>query len=184
MCGYIGAWIYSGLRLRGQRALLRAERRNVRGARISPLQLRRVLMTDRRFRRYMTCMFVFGTGNLMVTAPLVIMLKDRFDLDPFVSVLIVATVSTLLMPVSIPIWSRLLDRVHVIEFRAIHSWTFVASTGTFLIGLVSNQVWLLWLGAVVKGIAYGGGAFSAGTSATTTSPPSSVPRSTWAFTSL
>jgi len=157
VCGFVGAWIYSGLRLRGHRALLRAERSNVRGARISPLQLRRVLLTDPRFRQYMTCMFVFGTGNLMVTAPLVIMLKDRFDLDPFVSVLIAATVSTLLMPVSIPIWSRLLDRVHVIEFRAIHSWTFVASTGTFLLGLVSNQVWLLWLGAVVKGIAYGGG---------------------------
>ena len=157
LLGYLGAWIYRGLRMRGQRAILRAENKDDQGARVSPLYLRRVLLADTRFRRYMTCMFVFGSGNLMVGAPLVIMLRDQFQLDPFVSVLIVASISTLLMPMSIPIWSRLLDRVHVIRFRAIHSWTFVASTGTFLAGAVTGQVWMLWIGAAFKGLAYGGG---------------------------
>jgi len=157
LLGYFGAWIYRGLRMRGRRAILRAESKDDQGARISPLHLRRVLLADPRFRRYMTCMFVFGSGNLMVGAPLVIMLRDQFRLDPFVSVLIIASVSTLLMPMSIPIWSRLLDRVHIIRFRAIHSWTFVASTGTFFAGAVTGQVWMLWLGAVFKGLAYGGG---------------------------
>ena len=157
LCGFGGAWIYRGLRLRGHRALLRAERSDARGGQFNPLELRRVLLDDERFRRYMTCMFVFGTGNLMVTAPLVIMLKDRFELDPFVSVLIVASISTLLMPLSIPIWSRLLDRMHVIRFRAIHSWSFTASTATFLVGALTNQVWLLWVGAIFKGLAFGGG---------------------------
>lgn len=155
--GIAGAWIYSGLRLRGHRVLLRAESDGDSGGRISPLELRRVLLADGRFRRYMTCMFVFGSGNLMVAAPLVIMLKDRFALDPLVSVLIAASIPTLLMPASIPVWSRLLDRVHVIRFRAVHSWTFVASTATILTGAVTDQVWLLWMGAVLKGIAFGGG---------------------------
>jgi MFS family permease len=157
--GLAGAWIYGGLRVRGHRALLRAERddRHVRGSSINPLQLRRVLLTDDRFRRYMTCMFVFGAGNLMVTAPLVIMLKDRFALDPLTAVLIASSVSTLLMPVSIPLWSRLLDRVHVIQFRAVHSWTFVASTGMLAAGAITRHVELLWAGAVLKGIAFGGG---------------------------
>jgi MFS family permease len=157
--GLIGAWIYSGLRMRGHRALLRAESndQHQQGSRVNPLQLRRVLLADARFRRYMTCMFVFGTGNLMVTAPLVIMLKDRFELDPLQSVLIAASVPTLLMPVSIPLWSRLLDRVHVIRFRAVHSWAFVASTAMLLAGAVTRQVELLWLGAVLKGVAFGGG---------------------------
>jgi hypothetical protein len=159
LVGLVGAWIYGGLRVRGHRALLRAERadRHLVGSRASPLQLRRVLLADARFRRYMTCMFVFGTGNLMVSAPLVIMLKDQFALDPLTAVLIASSVSMLLMPVSIPIWSRLLDRVHVIRFRAVHSWAFVASTAMLLAGAVTRHVELLWAGAVLKGVAFGGG---------------------------
>jgi len=93
----------------------------------------------------------------MVGAPLVIMLRDRFDLDPFTSVLIAAAIPTLLMPASIPIWSRLLDRVHVIRFRAVHSWAFASSTLAFLMAALTGQVWLLYAGAVIKGIAFGGG---------------------------
>jgi MFS family permease len=160
--GLVGAWIYGGLRVRGHRALLRAERgdKRLRGSRVNPMQLRRVLLADAGFRRYMTCMFVFGTGNLMVIAPLVIMLKDRFALDPLSAVLIASAIPTLLMPVSIPVWSRLLDRVHVIRFRAIHSWAFVASTALVLAGAVTRHVELLWAGAVLKGIAFGGGVLS------------------------
>ncbi len=158
VCGFVGAWLYSGVRLRGHRALMRAENGELEGLSwANPLEMRRVLLGDARFRRYMTCMFVFGSGNLMVMAPLVIMLKDRFDLDALVSVLIATSIPTLLMPVSIPIWSRLLDRVHVIRFRAIHSWSFVASTGTFLFGAVTGHLWLLWIGAALKGLAFGGG---------------------------
>jgi hypothetical protein len=157
--GLVGAWIYSGLRVRGHQALLRAERndRSLPGSRANPLRLRQVLLADVRFRRYMTCMFVFGAGNLMVTAPLVIMLKDRFDLDPLRSVLIASALPMLLMPAFVPMWSRLLDRMHVIRFRAIHSWVFVGSTGLFLAGAVTRNVEFLWMGAVVKGMAFGGG---------------------------
>ena len=158
-CGLAGAWIYSGLRMRGHRALLRAEKNDgdLQGTLVNPLHLWRVLLADARFRRYMSCMFVFGTGNLMVIAPLIIMLKDRFGLDPFASVLIASAIPTMLLPVSIPIWSRLLDRVHVIRFRAIHSWAFTASTAIFLVGAVTGEVAWLWLGAVAKGVAIGGG---------------------------
>lgn len=157
--GFVGAWIYSGLRVRGQRALMRAERDDGdnNGSSLNPLSLRRVLLADGRFRRYMTCMFVFGSGNLMVTAPLVIMLKDRFELNPFSSILIASSIRTLLMPVSIPIWSRLLDRVHIIRFRSVHSWVFTTATLLYLLGAVTGRVELLWLGAIVTGLAFGGG---------------------------
>ena len=102
-------------------------------------------------------MFVFGSGNLMVSAPLVIMLKDRFELDPTRAILIAAALPTLLMPVSIPIWSRLLDRVHIIAFRATHSWAFVASTAVLLVAAVTTRTELLWFGATLKGLAFGGG---------------------------
>ena len=155
--GLIGAAIYGGLRMRGEPALLRAERENSGGGDANPLAMRQVLLGDPRFRRYMTCMFVFGSGNLMVTAPLVIILHDRFVLEPLPAIMIVTALPTLLMPLAIPFWSRLLDRVHIVRFRLLHSWTFVFSTTCMLVGALAYAPWLLWAGAVFKGIAFGGG---------------------------
>lgn len=157
--GLIGAWTYSGMRMRGHRALRQAERRGEASARslVSPQQFRRLLLTDAPFRRYMSWMFVFGVGNQMVIAPLVVMLKDRLHLDPLLSVLIAATIPLVLMPLSIPFWSPLLDRVHIVRFRAIHSWAFVGSITAILLGMLTMQLWLLFLGAVLKGVAFGGG---------------------------
>lgn len=155
--GLIGAWFYSRMRMRRERALLQAERAHADGHGINPLLLRQALLADGRFRRYMTCMFVFGSGNLMVTAPLVIMLRDRFGFEPLPAIMIVSALPTLLMPLTIPLWSRLLDRVHIIRFRAMHSWTFVASTACLFTGALTMQPLLLWAGAICKGVAFGGG---------------------------
>jgi MFS family permease len=155
-CGLAGAWLYGGVRLRGHRAMLQAEAGR-RGSPWNPLGLRRLLLEDRDFRTYMSAMFVFGSGNLMVNAPLVIILRDRFEFDPFACVLIATSIPTLMMPLVIPFWSRLLDRVRIVRFRAVHSWTFTASTAAVLAGAVAGQAWLLWVGAVIRGIAFGGG---------------------------
>jgi MFS family permease len=157
--GLLGTWFYSGLRMRGHRALVRAERRDDRAgaALISPLVIWDVLRGDRGFRRYMGCMFLFGTGNLMTAAPLVIMLRDRFAFAEFRSVLIASAIPTLLMPLSIPVWSHLLDRVHIVRFRAVHSWAMISSIVCLLIGAVALQPALLYTAAALKGVAFGGG---------------------------
>ena len=157
--GLVGTLVYRGMRMRGHRALLAAENaeEGVGGLRLSPLRSLRVLAEDGRFRGYMICMFLFGTGNLMVTAPLVIVLKKQFRLDPLSSILITSSIPFLLMPLSIPFWSKLLDRVHIIEYRAVHCWSFVASIAAVLLGSVLGATWLLWLSAVLQGIAFGGG---------------------------
>ena len=61
------------------------------------------------------------------------------------------------MPLSIPIWSRLLDRVNILQFRAIHSWAFVTSTAIVFAAAITMQPWLLFIAAAAKGIAFGGG---------------------------
>ena len=157
--GLIGALVYSGMRMRGHRALIKAEQDGADSSisLVNPLQWRAILLGDRKFRRYMSCMFVFGAGNLMVGAPLILMLKDRFQFSESTSVAIMTTIPLLLMPLSIPLWSRLLDRVNILQFRAIHSWAFVASTATVLIAALTMQPWLLFLGASLKGLAFGGG---------------------------
>ena len=157
--GLIGVVVYSGMRMRGHRAVIRAEldAKESSASLFNPLRWRALLLEDAKYRRYMTCMFVFGAGNLMVGAPLIIMLKDRFQFSESTSVAIMTTIPLLLMPLSIPLWSRLLDRVHILQFRAIHSWAFVASTATVLIAALTMQPWLLFLAASLKGFAFGGG---------------------------
>lgn len=157
LLGLAGAWIYKRLRVRRHGELLRRELEDDSGSLVNPLRLRRLILEDAGFRRYMTAMFVFGIGNLMVMAPLVVMLKDRFALDALTSVLIVSSIPFLLMPVCVPMWSRLLDRVHIVRYRAVHSWAFVAATTTLLVAALTMQVWLLFIAAILKGVAISGG---------------------------
>ncbi|MCZ6835071.1 MAG: MFS transporter [Planctomycetota bacterium] len=157
--GLIGAWVYKGMRVRRHKALLLAE--NAHGldgrSRVNPLIFHRILIEDTNFRRYMTNMFIFGSGNLMIMAPMVIVLKEQFSLSPLTSVLITSTIPFMLMPFSIPIWSRLLDKVHIIEFRAYHGWSFVLANAFMLTASVFHLTWLLWFSAILRGIAFGGG---------------------------
>jgi len=159
--GLIGVIVYRRMRVRGHREILRAEHaageQSVGLWQLINDDFINVLRDDRWFRRYMLIMFVFGFGNLMVIAPLLIMLVDRFGYQQFESVLIVATIPMLLMPVSIPMWSRFLDRVHIVHFRALHCWTFVAATLALLLGGVLGTAGLLYLGAILLGLARGGG---------------------------
>jgi hypothetical protein len=156
--GIVGAWIYRGLRVRGNRALLKAERAgSTKRALINPWAMVRILKEDRAYRGFMMCMFIFGTGNMMITAPLVIMLRDVFEMGYRGGMLISGVIPIALMPLSIPIWSKLLDRVHVIRFRAIHSWSFVAAALAMLLAAVLIEPTFLWIAAVLKGFAFGGG---------------------------
>jgi MFS family permease len=157
LLGLVGVWIFSGLRVRRHRALVRAEQEDAT-SRTSLLESWRVLFTNPRFGLYQTCMFVFGLGNLMIMAPVVIMLRDRFAMNTLESVLVTTTLPTTFMILTIPIWSRLLDRMHIVRFRAIHSWSHVSAVAFFFAGALATQPWLMFMGGVIKGSAYGGGA--------------------------
>ena len=157
--GLIGTGIYAKVRLRGQKRLARAERSGGSADRptMNPLSVWRVLKADPHYRRFMRTMFVFGLGNIMLIAPLAIVLQEKFHLGYWPSILITSAIPDIVMPVAIPLWARLLRRTHVVQFRAIHSWAYVTASLGMLIACVTGQVWLLFLTAVFVGIADGGG---------------------------
>lgn len=155
--GILGAIAYGRMRMRGHAALLAQERASTSRHRRDRLHIWTVLRADAPFRRYMIAMFVFGIGNLMVTAPLVIMLRDVFGFGYLGGIIITVTIPVALMPFSIPLWARFLDGSHIVRFRTVHSWAFVAATATFLIAGVTHTPWLLWVAASFRGIAFGGG---------------------------
>lgn len=159
--GVGGVLVYRRMRVRRQKSLLEAERRggeDAGGTKLAgPRLLLDVLRSDRPFRNYMTTMFVFGIGNLS-TAPLVVIVaRDRLEFGYLGGILLSATLSTLIMPFAIPWWSRLLDRMHILRFRAYHCWTFVAAGACFISGAALEVPALMIAGALCKGVGFAGG---------------------------
>jgi MFS family permease len=157
--GLAGAGLYSRMRMRGHRALRAAERREPGGrlGAVSPRQLWRIVHRDRPFRLYLILMMILGFGNHMVNAPLVIMLRDVFGYGYVVGILITTSISMIIMPLSIPVWARMLDRRHIVEFRAVHSWMFALVIAVLLLAVMLRLPALLWVAAVLRGVAFGGG---------------------------
>ena len=157
--GLLGAWRYRRLRLRGHGGLRERERlaRADRDLKPSLASFKRVLADDPVYRQYMQSMFVFGSGNLMLPAPLLIVLGERLALSPFAQVLLVGTLPLVTLPFAIVLWARYYDRVHIIQFRSVHAWSFVSASVAFLIGCATGQMAWLVIGSILLGIGFAGG---------------------------
>lgn len=157
--GLVAVLVSRRLRVRRQRAMLRAEMDGPTVGRPwqGPAIVWRVLRKDRHFALFMGCMFTLGLGNLMLMPMMVIALKDQFGASYTRSILITTTIPYILMPMAIPVWTRLLDRAHVVRFRSIHSWVFALSTSLFAAGVALHRIEVLFAAALVHGIGFGGG---------------------------
>ena len=160
--GAVGIWSWSRIRIRGHRALMRAEAQDDHHTRPSynPLSMFRVLAHDRAFAGYMSCMFLLGLGNLMVAPLLAIVVVERFGMGYFGGMLATSTIPMLMMPALIPVWSRLLSRRHIVRFRSIHAWVFTLANGLILLAVLRVDPVILYLAAAVQGVAFGGGALA------------------------
>lgn len=156
--GLIGNALYRGVRLRGEPKLLEQERADHhRRPSLNPLSVVHVLREDRLYRRFMFWMFIFGLGNLLIAFPL----TKAFDGASYLEGILVRTAIPLaIMPLAIPFWARLLSRRHVIEFRAIHAWTFVAATFVLTLASFTGARWLYYLAAVLLGVGFAGGSLA------------------------
>ncbi|MCH2135088.1 MAG: MFS transporter [Phycisphaerales bacterium] len=157
LIGLGGTVVYARVRIRRGAHLMEQEQRAAGGARLSLRDLTRPLAKNRLFRRYMICLFVLGSGNMMVDAPLVLALAVRFETDYLVSIAVVSSIPVITMPLVIGVWSKLLNRTHVLPFRAIHGWSFVASNAILLLGVSVASLPIVIVAAVMRGIGFAGG---------------------------
>jgi len=157
MLGLVAAWRYRHFTVRGHGRLLREEADAKGAGRVRVTDAIDVLRTDVWYRRYMATMFIFGAGNLMVIALLVVILTEQLGVSRLMQVLITTTVPLIALAAFTPVWARYLDKVHILQYRAWHSWMFVATMTLFVPGAIFGQVWLFWLGALVMGAAFAGG---------------------------
>lgn len=156
LCALAGSRVYRRQRVRRHGRLMQQESSRQAGG----LRLRSmvgVLRSDPDFRKYMIAMMVFGSGNLMVIPMLVVLMTDRLGLDRLSQVLVTSSLPVLVLCLSVRGWAVLLDRRHIVSYRVVHSWTFVAANALFAAALIGAAPWLLWAGSVLLGLAWGGG---------------------------
>lgn len=171
--GLYGNSIFRKVKLRGGGRLLRAERAQGTVTRVSANPMATAAMTrdaltqnwevlrdDREYRRFMVWMFIFGMGNLMMTPPLAIVLNDDLQVSYLKGILATTIIPLVVMPLAIPIWARLLDRMHVVEFRRVHGWAFVSASLLLFVAAMTQQLWLFYVAGVAMGVGFGGGALA------------------------
>ena len=158
-CAVLGFFVYQRSRVRRHRHLLRREltEKALSGSQFSAQSMIGILRSNRDFRNYMIGMMVFGSGNLMVIALLVVLMNEHFGLSRLHQVMITSSLPLLVLCVSIGFWARVLAHRHIFTYRAIHSWNFVSASTCFALAAILTQPSLLWLGAVLLGSAYAGG---------------------------
>lgn len=154
----IAAIAFSGVRVRGEKAILAREIRARADHRITPsLGMWTILRQDPLFRAYMICQMLAGASNMMVEPVINSLVTNTFNASFTVSVLIVTVLPITMITLTIPIWARRLDRQHVALFRISQGvlWT-VSQLVTWLGAMVGSLV-VIGIGRVLLGIAHGGG---------------------------
>lgn len=158
LLGMAGAIFYRGLVIRNADKLAVAEQqmRKTEGA-FGLKTLYRILRQDRAYRQYMTVMFIFGSGNLMFLAPLILIINDQMSVSQWQQILITSSVPLATLPLTVGLWAKLLDKTRIVSYRAKHSWSFVVAIALFTLAVAFKQVWLLWVGGIFFGTAAAGG---------------------------
>lgn len=156
-CGLVAALRYRAVRVRREYQLLAAEAGvGAADGAFSLGMFRQILREDPAFRSYMFWMSLYGSGNLMMTAQLVVLFTDRLHLPSLTQILLLTVVPLLLMPLFLPAWARLFDRGHIIEYRSRQCWALVGAIVLLTGGVTLKTQWLLWPGAVLIGLSYAG----------------------------
>ena len=164
--GVIGALAFVKVRVRGERSLLRAELAP-HGAADVPTQgdgrphtFVSILRDDRMFRSYMVCQFIAGVANMAGTTAIVLFMikaiEDRPDANTL-GMLLTSTVPLVLATLTVPLWSRLLDRRHIARFRVSHGLWWIAGQAAAYLAAVTGFIPLFFLPQAIWGVMRGGG---------------------------
>jgi len=155
--GLAAAWLARRVRVRQSFRLRQAERAETGETEVFSLRvMREILRNDPAYRRFMTCMALYGAGNLMIWGQLVIVLTDQMHLSAALQVGMLTIVPLSCAPLFTPLWARMFDAGHVIEFRARQCWVAVAGMAVATAAVFLGYVPLLWFAALLFGIASAG----------------------------
>jgi hypothetical protein len=157
LAGVVAAWLYRETRVRRQFRLLAEETTSgAHGQVFSLRMLRQILAEDPSFREYMFWMGLFGAGNLVLIAQLVVIFAEQLHLSSGVQIGLLSVVPMVALPLFTPWWARLFDGSHVVAYRARQGWALVIATMIMCLATFTGWLPLLWFGAIVLGSANAG----------------------------
>jgi MFS family permease len=119
-----------------------------------------ILRNDRRFAKYQMSMFAAGFGNMLIEAPLIFLITRELAASYATSIALTMVIPFTISLVSLPLWARYLDRVHVAQFRARQSLLWVVALILTMLGAVLGSILWLAISRVVMGVARGGGSLA------------------------
>jgi len=176
--GIIGVAAYSRIRIRGERELIKFEMQPTSTPQphgeaapvyeYDPKSPRptfwSVLKKDTLFRSYMFWQFINGTAAMMGHTVIIYLIADltRDDTENGfkVAALLSTTIPLLVAMLTTLLWARLLDRMHIIEFRARHGSVWVLNQLANWLGAMLASLPILGVSRIFNGIARGGGALA------------------------
>jgi MFS family permease len=157
IAGLAAAWLCRRIRVRQSFRLRQAEQDADGGTEVFSLRaMRDILRTDPHYRQFMTWMALFGAGNMMISGQLVIIFTDHLHLPVAQQVGMLTIVPLLCIPLFTPVWARLFDSGHVIEFRARQCWSLVAAMSVVVAGIFLHSQPVLWFSALLFGVSTAG----------------------------
>ena len=157
LAGLAAAFLYRQMRVRREYALLSAENAVLGDSQVFSLAvMRQILREDPAYRRYMLWLGIYGAGNLMASAQLVIIFSDDLKLSSATQIGVLSIVPLLSLPLFTPLWARMFDAGHIIEDRSRQCWALIAALAVIDLGIVTGVLPLLWIGAVLLGAATAG----------------------------
>jgi hypothetical protein len=157
LSGLAAALLYRQMRVRREYALLSAENAALGQSQVFSLGvMRQILREDPAYRQYMAWLGVYGAGNLMVSAQFVVVFSDHLHLSSATQIGVLAIVPLLSIPVFTPVWARMFDAGHVIEYRSRQCWVLIAAIAVLVLAVFTRAMPLLWVGALFLGAASAG----------------------------
>tara|TARA_E500000331_G_C17197772_1_gene687907 strand:+ start:130 stop:1419 length:1290 start_codon:yes stop_codon:yes gene_type:complete len=154
--GLIGIGLFRRVTVIGESEHIRKES-EANNQRQQSVSFTTILRQDRRFAKYQMSMFAAGFGNMLIEAPLILLITRELAASYSTSIALTMVIPFTISLMSLPLWARYLDRVHVAQFRARQSLLWVIALILTMLGAMLGSIFWLAISRVVMGIARGGG---------------------------
>jgi MFS family permease len=159
LVGTIGVWSFSRVTVQGElrhRVLERQGDNDIDG-RNGFVQ---ILRADRKYARYQLHQFTSGVAAMMLEPALVYLVSKQLGASYIVSIGIIMIIPFAMNLITLPLWGRYLDRVHVAEFRARQNAMWVLGVLIMFWGALTGSLAWIAAGRFVNGIVNGGGSLA------------------------
>ena len=160
LIGAIGVWSFSRVTVQGElrhRVLERQGDSDEGGGRNGFV---RILRSDRKYARYQLHQFTSGVAAMMLEPALVYLVSKQLGGSYIVSIGIIMIIPFAMNLITLPLWGRYLDRVHVAEFRARQNAMWVLGVLIMFWGALTGSLAWIAAGRLVNGIVNGGGSLA------------------------